>query len=128
MTGPQLSLPTVTDAETWAQILDEIREIVRARGPKEVAFALDISGSDLSNAIAERNRTELKLRHLPYFLHARLNDELPRIIVEHCGLSLSETRPLTAAERLERLEAAALRSGAAGQAILEDAFGPRRRR
>ncbi len=123
----QLSLPGVGDADLWAQVLEEIRDIVRLRSPKEVAFVLDISASELSHALAERNRCELKLRYLPYFLRARGTDTLPRLLVEHCGLSLGEPKPMSVAERLERLEAAILRSGAVGQALLEDAFGRRRR-
>ncbi len=123
----QLAFPAVGDAELWEQILDAIRDVVRVRGPKEVAYALDLSPSELSNGLAERDRHEIKLRYLPYFLRARITDELPRLIVEFCGLSLGEARPLTAAEKLERLEAAALRSGPAGQAILDEAYGRRRR-
>lgn len=96
-------------------------------GPSQIAYDLDISGSELSNALNERNRSELKLRYLPYFLSHRLNDDLPRIIVEHCKLTLGEPRPLTAAEKLARLEEALGRAGAAGQAILADAYGKRRR-
>ncbi len=123
----QLLLPGVSDTDLWQSLLEEIRDIVRLRTTKEVAFGLDVSPSELSHALAERNRYDLKLRYLPYLLRARGTDELPRIIVEHCGLSLGEPKPMSAAERLERLEAAALRSGPAGQAILDEAYGRRRR-
>lgn len=123
----QLALPTVGDADFWGQLLDLIRDIVRLRGAKEVAYALDISPSELANGLAERDRHGVKLRYLPYFLRARATDDLPRLIVEYCGLSLGEPRPLTVAERLERLEVAVRSSGAAGQAILEEAYGRRRR-
>lgn len=69
----------------------------------------------------------VRLKHLPYFLRRRLNDTLPRILVEHCKLSLGEPRPLTAVEKLARLEEALGRAGAAGDAILADAFGRRKR-
>lgn len=120
----QLSFPVVSDAEAWDTVLDAIRDIVRARSNKEVAFALDIAGSDLSNMLADgRNRTEFKLRHLPILLRLRHNDDLPRALARVAGLELAPVRALTAGERLERLEAALARAGAAGQAISDDAFG-----
>lgn len=118
----QLALPTVSDADLWAEIVESIRDIVRARGNKDVAFALDISGSELSNALAERNRCELKLRQLPTLLRLRQDDTLPRVLAKASGLELAAPRPLTAAERLERLEGALGRAGVVGQAILADAF------
>lgn len=69
----------------------------------------------------------VRLKHLPYFLRRRLNDTLPRILVEHCKLTLGEPRPLTAVEKLARLEEALSRAGAAGDAIIADAFGRRKR-
>ncbi len=123
----QLSLPTISDVELWAQLLEVMRSIVRERGPKEVTYALDVSGSELANALAERNRCELKLRHLPYFLRARLNDDLPRLIVEHCGLSLGEPRALTAAEELALIKETLFRSGPLGQAVMNEVYGRRRR-
>lgn len=124
----QLAIPQVADGDVWAAVLDAVSDIIRARGHKEVAYALDISGSDLSNMLAERNRTEFKLRHLPTLLRLRHNDDLPRAIARAAGLELAPARPLTAAERLERLEAALARAGAAGQAIVDDALGTWRRR
>jgi hypothetical protein len=123
----QLELPAVSDTDSWAEVLDCVRDIVRARGNKDIAYALDVSPSDLSHALAERNRSELKLRYLPTLLRLRHNDDLPKAIARAAGLELAPARPLTAAERLERLEAALSRAGAAGQAIKEDAFGGRRR-
>jgi hypothetical protein len=115
----------VSDVDAWQGWLDAIREIVRAAGAKEAAFRLDLSGSELSNALAERNRCSIKAAHLPTLLSLRSTDELPRLIASHCGLELAAPRPMTAAERLERLEQALLRAGTAGQAILADAYGRR---
>ena len=120
-------MPGVGDADLWARMLEEIRDIVRLRTPKEVAFSLDMSASELSNALAERNRCELKLRYLPFLLRVRETDALPRMLVEHCELELGEPKPMTAAERLARLEQAVMRAGAAGQAIIDEAYGRRRR-
>lgn len=122
----QLSLPCVSDGDTWLGWLDAIGKIISFHGRKEVAFRLDMAPSDLSNCIAERNRTEFKMRQLTTLLRLRVDDELPRLIAGHCGLELAAPRPLTAAERLERLEGALLRAGTAGAAILDDAYGRRR--
>jgi hypothetical protein len=122
----QLELPAVSDADAWAEILDCVRDIVRARGNKDMAYALDVSPSDLSHALAERNRFELKLRYLPALLRLRHNDDLPQAIARAAGLELAPARPLTAAEQLERIQAALGRAGAAGAAILDDAYGRRR--
>lgn len=124
----QLAFAAVSDTDAWADILDAVRDIVRARGNKDVAYALDVSPSDLSHALAERNRFELKLRFLPVLLRMRHNDDLPRAIARVAGLEIAPARPLTAAERLERLEAALARAGAAGAAIRDDAFGSGRGR
>lgn len=124
----QLEFPTLTDADHWAAILEAIRDICVARGSKDVTHALDVAPSDLSHMLAERNRFAFKLYHLPAFLRIRHNDDLPHAIARAAGLELSAPRPLTAAERLERIEAALSRAGAAGQAILADALGDWRRR
>lgn len=122
----QLGLPVISEQETWQRMLKEIRNVCEVKGPCLVSYALEVTGPDLSNALNERNRTEFKMRHLPYFLKNRLSDELPRIIVDACDLSLGEARPLTAADKLARLEEAIGRAGVAGHAILADAYGKRR--
>lgn len=119
----QLALPVISDADAWAEILDAVREIVRKRSNMAVSHVLDISGSELSNALAERNRSELKARHLVALLRLRHNDDLPRAIARAAGLELAPARALTPAEQLERLQAALSRAGAAGAAIVADAFG-----
>lgn len=129
MSGGQLEFPVISDAEVWRRMLEEIRDTCRADsrgGLKQAAFDLDLSPSELSNALNERDRHDLKIKQLPYFLRRRLTDELPRLIVEACDLRLGEARPLTAAEKLSRLEEALTRAGAAGEAILADAYGRRR--
>lgn len=126
----QLAFPLLDDDERWQRMLDEIRGICSAPrngGKKQVSWDLKIAGPDLSNMLAENNRSELKLRFLPYFLRHRLNDELPRLIVEGCGLTLGEAmRPLTAVEELALLKEACARAGAAGAAIVDDAHSRRR--
>lgn len=122
----QLELPVISDAELWQRMLDEIRDVCRAETHKEVSFALDMTGSELSNALAERDRNHLKMRSFPYFLRHRRSDELLRLMVEFCGRELGAPRPLTAAEKLSRLEEALARAGAAGEAILADAYGRKR--
>ncbi len=122
----QLSLPILSDGETWTEMLEEIRGLCRVRTHKEVSYALKISAPDLSNALAERQRSYLRMEHLPTLLTMRLDDKLPLIIAGHCGLELAAPRAPTAAEKLERLESAVARAGVAGAAILADAYGRRR--
>lgn len=122
----QLRFQAFADNEAWSGWLEAIREVVRGVGHKEASFALDLAGSDLSHALAERNRYELKARHLPKLLSLRQSDVLPQLIADHCGLEFAAKRELTAAEKLERLEAAILRCGPAGAAVLADAYGRRR--
>lgn len=57
--SPQLSLtydPRTTGSETWLRQLEAIRLAVNHLGAKEVSFALDISGSMVSDALNERDR------------------------------------------------------------------------
>lgn len=122
----QLRFEAIANADAWANWLDGIRTLTRQVGAKEVAYGLDVGPSDLSNMLAERNRSEFKLRHLPGLLSMRQDDVLPQLIADHCGLELAAKRELTAAEKLERLEAAILRCGPAGAAVLADAYGRRR--
>lgn len=123
----QLGLPVITDASAWHRMLEECRRIAATVGHGDVAFGLGISEAELSNALSERNRNSLKLRQLPYFLrHRGGSDELPRVVAEVCELELATPKPLSAADKLERLESALMRAGTAGAAILADAYGRRR--
>lgn len=122
----QLVLPVISEAQVWERMLAEFRKVIEVRGNFQVAGDLDIASSTLSNCLAERNGNDFKAKHVPYFLRHRVSDDLPRVLVEPIGYGLKESRPLTAAERLERIEAALGRAGAAGAAILSDAFGGRR--
>lgn len=56
---PQLSLvydPGYVGRQAWAAQLEILRSAVNHLGLKEVAFALDVSGSMLSDALNERDR------------------------------------------------------------------------
>jgi hypothetical protein len=57
--SPQLSLTydaSYVGHETWLEQLDVIRHAVGHLGLKEVSFALDVSGSMVSDALNERDR------------------------------------------------------------------------
>jgi len=56
---PQMSLaysPSYTGGESWKNELEAIRSAVHYLGLKEVSFALDVSGSAVSDALNERDR------------------------------------------------------------------------
>lgn len=56
---PQLSLgysPSYIGGETWKLRIEVLRSAVNHLGLKEVSFAIDVSGSMLSDALNERDR------------------------------------------------------------------------
>jgi hypothetical protein len=55
----QLSIaydPSYVGAQSWERHLSVIRTVVEHLGRKEVAYVLDVSGSQLSDAMSERDR------------------------------------------------------------------------
>lgn len=59
---PQLSFvygPTAAGAESWEAEREALRAAIALLGPKEVAYALDVGGSALSDALNERDRKRL---------------------------------------------------------------------
>lgn len=123
----QLLFPIVSDDSAWYKWLAIIKDMCAYHGNKIVAGHLDLNDeADVTHCLREQKRMNFKLRHLPALLRLRLDDQLPALIAQHCDRELAQPRPLTAAERLERLEAALLRAGTAGAAILDDAYGRRR--
>lgn len=122
----QLEIPAISELGLWRRILEAVNDICQVAGSKDVTDALDVSPSQLSHMRCERNGNDFKLKHLPSLLRLRHNDDLPRAIARAAGLELAPPTPLTPAQQLERIQAALSRAGAAGQAILDDAFGRRR--
>ena len=90
--------------EDWAELLDRIREVVSFRGLKQVAYDLNERPADLSNALAERDRHHLILRHLPYFVRHAPTHDIVRLVASWRGLVVEEPPPPTPEEELRALK------------------------
>lgn len=111
--------------QEWQQILEELRAIVTALGLKQVAFDLDVQPSQLSHALAERERHRVAAEWLPYFLSKAKNDRLARLLAGIAGYEVQPRRELTDREKVERFEAALAKlPDGIRRALMEDAFGP----
>lgn len=90
--SPQLSLgyePGYVGADAWRHQLEAIRSAVNHLGLKEVSFALDVSGSMLSDALNERDRkrwaaewTHVVLAMLSRRAGDQIAESLVRLIAE----------------------------------------------
>ncbi len=63
-------------AERWAKKLAWLRRAVDVLGHKEVAFTLDIKPSNLTDALLERERKDVKARWFEVVLAMDLPDEM----------------------------------------------------
>lgn len=90
--SPQLSIgyePGYVGADAWRHQLEAIRSAVNHLGLKEVSFALDVSGSMLSDALNERDRkrwaaewTHVVLAMLSRRAGDQIAESLVRLIAE----------------------------------------------
>ena len=123
----QLELPTPAAHRAgveWKQrILPLVRELAAAHGRKEVAFDLDVGHSYVDSVLIESGNYRLKAEELVYFLLADESGRLLSLIAELCGFELAEQQPLTADEKLTRLEQR-LRSklGELGEQTIREAY------
>jgi hypothetical protein len=102
----QLVIGGVGDSQCWRDVLDGIREITAVQGVKEIAYGCDIAPSMVSNANAERERTEWKAKHLPYFIRNDPSGRIVRALATHGGLDVTPARQMTPEEKLARYEEA----------------------
>lgn len=105
----QLHIAWSTEAEDrdcHYDVLDNVRTCVAMIGHKTVAYDLRVRESDLSNMLAERDRHRLKLEMLPYFLRNAPNHNIIERLASVRNLTVSAPRPLSAGERLEKLDRA----------------------
>lgn len=128
---PQLSLtyrPAHVGAEAWKQQLEMLRAAVSHLGHKDVAYELDVAGSLLSDALAERDRkrwaAEWTLVVLAMLESRRdeVADDLARRILETpTALSpfvLEERKELTAEELAIAYERELRSMGKAGESAI----------
>lgn len=86
--SPQLSLtysPSYVGGKIWEQRLEILRSAVNHLGLKEVSFALDVSGSMVSDALNERDRKRWAgewIDVVKQMLLARPADEIARKIYQ----------------------------------------------
>lgn len=116
----------------WRRALEVIRLIVARAGPKEVAFALDVHGSLLSDALAERDRKGVRAEWLPVILGFATSDERATLLgcfAEPAGFEVRPLEPLSPAEYAHELESVLLeRFGVAGKEAVEQLRRLARRR
>jgi hypothetical protein len=106
----QLSLawdPAHAGAAEWEVELAWLRRAVDVIGHKELAYALDIKPSNLTDALLERERKEIKGRWLPTILRMipeEMRGEYLRIICSGLGYETPKRiRTKTSAEELREM-------------------------
>lgn len=116
------------DSDGRAQtLIDLVTEGVAELGHKQVAYDLDMSPSQLSHALAGRDRHHVPLPLLLYVARKSqlVGDRIAKFFAAMRGFDVSPRRELTAEERLEKLETA-LRKNLGPElqrVVIADAFG-----
>ncbi len=110
--------------QAYSKLLRAIADAVDAVGLLQASGACDCSKSDLAAALSGREHRHLRVEWLMAICDVAPPDFKTRIIdalVAWQGLSVVPVRPLTAEERLARLEQrVAAELGAAGQKLVEE--------
>lgn len=115
--------------ETWHRQLDAVRAAVKHLGLKEVAYELDVSGTQLADALNERDRKYWRAEWthvVKAMLVARrdaMSVDLLRAIVdadiETGPFALVDNEPLTPEEEAAALRHELLKFGDAGKAAID---------
>lgn len=101
----ELPLPAAYEAErAYVRILDLARTLCDDIGRKEVAFDLDRRRTDLDHALLDRDRHHLRARDLVYLLLRDEEGRLLRELADLVGCEVEPQEPLTAEEKLRRIE------------------------
>lgn len=111
--------------DRWAALREEVRLAVIELGEKEVAYDLDVSPSQLSHALAERDRN-IPMKWIIYLIErSRRGTKIAGYLAALAGHDLAPRKELTPEERLERIERAMSQELGPGvlRAIHERAFG-----
>ncbi len=125
-----LSFPAAyVGREAWQRQLDALRAAVKHIGPKEVAFELDVGGTQISDALNERDRKvwHASWTHVVKAMLASKHDEtsqdLLRAIVEAdvsaTPFAIIDDAPLTPEEEAAALRRELLKFGAAGKSAVD---------
>lgn len=109
-----------TDGEQlWESLRREVAICVDEIGPKEFAYAVDVSASQLSHALAGRERHHIPLRWLPVLLRMAKTDRLLRFLAAMRGRDVVAPEVLTPEEELTRTkQALAKHFGPAGSDLI----------
>lgn len=114
--------PRVRANALWLQALDLVRAIVARVTPKEVAFQLDTSSSNLADALNERDRKAFRAEALICLLLMADDDERQAVlepIANALGFEVIKAKKLSPEQRLARLESDLLeRFGPAGAELV----------
>lgn len=106
-TQPELPFGVGSDADRqWTALLAIIRDVVDEVGLKQCAFDLDVSPSQLSHALNERERHHVPARWLVYFVRRSRHDDLPAFFAQLRGLELVARPTISPEEELRRLKEA----------------------
>lgn len=109
---------------TWRRMLDVLRAVIARLGLKEVAFACDVSASQLADALAERDRKGVRAEWLPVVLQLANEVEREALLSElagGAGYVVERRVNLTPEQRIERLEALVRkRFGEAGADLVDE--------
>lgn len=111
-------------SRAYRRVLRAVSDAVDAIGLLVAAGACDCAKSDLLAALADREHRHLRVEWLMAICDASPPDFRARIIaalVDWQGLAVIPVRPLTAEEKLERLEARLVeRLGSVGKQLVEE--------
>lgn len=86
----------------WGEILEAVADVAKTVGLKQAAYDLDKAPSELTHAIAQRDRHYLYSWQLLYFLDHAPDDELAKLLVGK-RYDLSPKKELEPSQKLERL-------------------------
>jgi len=104
----------------WRRWREALQGEIDKRGLKEVAFELDAKASDISHALAMRDRHYFRAEWMVWLmLHS---DDLAKLAASMRGLEVQRPRPLTAEEKVKRYERHLARLGEVGRAIKQGAL------
>lgn len=111
--------------ELYIELLAIIEEDSSGPGKAKVAEAIGMRAPTFSNALRNRNDTTFKAVHFVALLLMDKSDRMLEAIARSKGKTLHPVRPLTDAEKLERLQAyVRKRLGDLGEEICDEALEP----
>ena len=104
-----------TDQAWWRRWREALQVEIDKHGLKEVAFQLDAKPSDISHALACRDRHYFRGEWMVWLMLR--SDDLAKLAASMRGLQTERAKPLTDSEKLKRYERRLARLGEVGAAI-----------